>query len=411
MSHPFVRVRTRNQAREYITISGCGSDAEVETRRTLIRKVAAQLVEGGRADRVKGFCLVLGEARTAKRIKQICASVEELLATESVSPESILFRDLALEWTSGGLHERFPDYVTKKDSSDDKTRLRLYINPLVGDISIVNFKLEDGQKVMRKLPPAASSAQRRQVAQVMYKLLRYAVAPCGYREQSPLPVGFLPKIRGGKAKQYLYPDEEAAILRCTNIPIVYRMVYGVLAREGLRLGELIGNKKKKTPPIDWAEFDLVRGVVTLDKNKTNDARAWMLDPSTVRALRLWKKFSPRTPFPDADPNRLAPRFREHLELAFTVRPELTAPATSQRRPIRAHDLRATFVTIALANGKSESWIQDRTGHKSSAMINLYRRTSRTFADLQLGTLLPMDELIPELGGQRVGSEAAGKVAS
>ena len=67
-----------------------------------------------------------------------------------------------------------------------------------------------------------------------------------------------------------------------------------------------------------------------------------------------------------------------------------------RLPIRAHDLRGTFVTVALANGKTEAWVADRTGHRSSQMINTYRRTTRTYAELGLGELTPMVEAIPEL---------------
>jgi len=66
-----------------------------------------------------------------------------------------------------------------------------------------------------------------------------------------------------------------------------------------------------------------------------------------------------------------------------------------RLPIRAHDLRGTFVTVALANGKTEAWVADRTGHRSSQMINTYRRTARTYAELNLGELIPMIEAIPE----------------
>jgi hypothetical protein len=57
------------------------------------------------------------------------------------------------------------------------------------------------------------------------------------------------------------------------------------------------------------------------------------------------------------------------------RPELFT-SSAERRQIRVHDLRGTFVTLHLATGKSESWIADRTGHKSSQMINRYKRTAR-----------------------------------
>jgi hypothetical protein len=64
--------------------------------------------------------------------------------------------------------------------------------------------------------------------------------------------------------------------------------------------------------------------------------------------------------------------------------------------MRAHDLRGTFVTLALANGRSEAWVADRTGHTTSAMINRYRRTARSATELGLGLLAPLDEAIPEL---------------
>jgi hypothetical protein len=48
--------------------------------------------------------------------------------------------------------------------------------------------------------------------------------------------------------------------------------------------------------------------------------------------------------------------------------------------------RATFVTLSLANGKSEAWVSARTGHRSSQMINRYRRVSQSVAELNLGAL-------------------------
>ena len=59
---------------------------------------------------------------------------------------------------------------------------------------------------------------------------------------------------------------------------------------------------------------------------------------------------------------------------------------------------ATFVTVSLANGKTEAWIGDRTGHRSSTMINRYRRQARTHRELDLGELKPLVDAIPELAG-------------
>jgi hypothetical protein len=63
-----------------------------------------------------------------------------------------------------------------------------------------------------------------------------------------------------------------------------------------------------------------------------------------------------------------------------------------------HDTRATFITIKLANGRTETWISDRTGHKSSRQIHHYKRAARKVAELGLSDFAPLDEAIPELRG-------------
>lgn len=91
----------------------------------------------------------------------------------------------------------------------------------------------------------------------------------------------------------------------------------------------------------------------------------------------------------------AARFRDHLKLAGVKRATLHEQ-TAERMRVRLHDLRATFITIALANGKSETFVADRTGHRLSIMINRYRRAARTAAELGLGELTRLDLAIPEL---------------
>jgi integrase len=59
-------------------------------------------------------------------------------------------------------------------------------------------------------------------------------------------------------------------------------------------------------------------------------------------------------------------------------------------------MRATFVTVSLAQGQTETWVADRTGHRSSQMLQTYRRIARTYQELSLGPLAPLHECIPEL---------------
>lgn len=88
--------------------------------------------------------------------------------------------------------------------------------------------------------------------------------------------------------------------------------------------------------------------------------------------------------------RAAETYREHLQIAGITRAILFERSRS-RQPIRLHDTRATFITVSLANGKSETWVQDRAGHRSTTMINRYRRVARTVAELGLGGFVRMDE--------------------
>jgi len=68
----------------------------------------------------------------------------------------------------------------------------------------------------------------------------------------------------------------------------------------------------------------------------------------------------------------------------------------ERSASRLHDLRATFVTMRLANGKIE-WVTDRTGHRSSQMLSEHAHRARTWAELGLGTPEDLDRLRPEFG--------------
>jgi hypothetical protein len=91
----------------------------------------------------------------------------------------------------------------------------------------------------------------------------------------------------------------------------------------------------------------------------------------------------------------ARELRDRLREAGVERPELFEES-KERIPLRAHDLRGTFVTIKLALGKSEAWITDRTGHTTSVMLYRYKRAARTAAELQLGDFAQLHEAIPEL---------------
>lgn len=245
-----------------------------------------------------------------------------------------------------------------------------------------------GREMVESDRPLSAKSQREIVS-----LLRQALNEAVEDEKmasNPITEVRLPKPSARKALSYLYPAEDRLLLACERVPFAYRFAYGFLAREGLRVSELLR--------LTWADVDLEHGILTLDENKTDDPRSWAMDESCISALSLWRAERRDTGEKDRviigaqglPLNTLRPhRFRDHLRWSGVRRPELFA-TTKNRQAIRVHDLRSTFVTLALAKGNTERWVQDRTGHTTNAMLQRYHRMARTAAEVQLGTLIPLD---------------------
>jgi len=336
-----------------------------------------------------------GRARAGKAWEAISAAVEALGAgavEDLNAPEVPTFATFAKKWTDGDLHLDHPDHVPAKDSTRDEQVLAKYINPVIGEVPISAITLRHAEQVMAGVPADKAPATRKLIAQALRRVLSLAVYPGRYLAANPIGREWMPKVPSSakKAKSYLYPDEDRALLTCPAIPMVRRLAYGILAREGMRASEL--------GLLDWAAVDLSRGLVRLDSNKTDDPRAWALSPDVVAALAAWRKAHPREERVLAedgiplDVTRLAEQLREDLATAGVTRAELFERSAT-RQPIRAHDLRATFITTSLANGRTETWVSDRTGHRSSQMINLYRRQARSWAELHLGELVALNEAL------------------
>jgi integrase len=392
-----LRLRFGNGQRGRFLIRVASRD-EAERRAQVLTELASMLTTAGLHVEA-GVILKKGAAQvTAADFSQVERVGRELCAgalmAAKQSPASMTFRQLASAWTSGELHRKYPDHVKLKRTADtDALRLqKLYA--VVGDVRLSAFSLGDAEAAMKALPADIVPSTRRQYAQLMAKVLKLAVYPCRVIGQSPLPPGFLPKVGAKKAKAYLYPVEDEALLGCPKVPLSFRLLYGFLAREGMRYGEAMR--------LTWADLDLARGSVTLDTNKTDDPRAWALAKGVAAAMAAHRpddSGDDALVFARAMSDKPAALFRAHLKLAGVKRPELFRRSAS-RIPLRVHDLRGTFVTLALADGKSESWVADRTGHRTSQMINAYRRAARTASELGLGSLKPLNEAFEV--GQGVG---------
>ncbi|CAN5922607.1 hypothetical protein BH11MYX4_BH11MYX4_03910 [soil metagenome] len=410
----------RRRERALFTLVGCANHDDAKVRGAEIASLVSRLRRLGLDDDAAHYAEQLAKApeRRAVTLEVVSAILAGRGDVEAVapSPQGPTFRSVSERWVSGELAIEYPMNVrAKRTAADDESRLRNYIWPLIGGKPIGNVTIEDYELVVRSV----SAGSRRHVAQLVARVLALAVYPLKLLKVSPLPRGILPRKASRKALSCLFVDEEAKLMAARSVPLANRVLYAFLHREGLRASEALD--------MEWRALDLVRGLVRLDRNKTNEPRRWNLDPSTREALLRWRTI---VGMPEGrelvfgrveNKGHLADSFREHLKKADVTRDELFE-RTAARQPIRLHDTRAGFVSTALACDKAEGWISARTGHKSSTQINAYRRLAQTLSEIGTSWFSDMASGIPELdalglpadgtpnGGSAAESATARKVA-
>jgi integrase len=387
----------------FFIVAKNGPAAQAKAAR--MKRMAADLAACGKSVEAKAVLEEAGLQQTEKGLLQVEEVVRVLCAESpagSAAPKGpVTFRDVGEMWMSGELRRLYPDDVKSKGSYSlrNSRGLLAVIYPLIGDRPVASITLDDAERVKASLPPGISQAQRAHYARHIRIIMSFAEYPLRLIERSPIPPKFVPGYGLKQALGFLYPDEDAKLLGCAKIEKHTRLLYGFLTRNGLRISEALA--------LIWEDIDLQRGVLTLDKNKTSNPRAWLMSPDVVQALSDYRGSADPEDvvFPEVAMTGIAKRFREHLLLAGVDRRELHA-RTKERRPLRVHDLRATFITLALANGATETWVMDRTGHTTSAMLAKYRRQARHAAELNLGWLVDLDTaLVPtERVGQGVGQD-------
>jgi integrase len=355
-----------------------------------------------------------------------------------VSPGAVpqlTFEDFGRKWTSNELAREFRRRVKHLIHDGNAARLERHVYPIVyrpkivngdatcigmriGEIPLTRFTVEHADFVLAQ--PTLPEASVYHLASLIRRICNLAVVPAKLLKQSPLPSKWAPGPNPQKEKSYLFPREEALLLALKEVPLVRRLLYGFMNREGPR--------KENAVTIAWDQLTLEGipdggGHVVLDLTKNGRGGSWALDPGTAEALRRWQTICPSKTyvFPaGAVPahrkkerpmyvDKLADQLRRDLKKAGVVRPKLFEKS-KHRMNLRAHDLRGTFVTLSLANGRTEAWVATRTGHRSTLMIARYRTQATTAEELSLGKLAPLHLAIPELASMTpAGQKGGGRV--
>lgn len=406
------------EKREHFCLGAC-SDNDAKARQCVLADIANRLKAANKIEYAAALCEQAAGAddRTLAGVMRLVDGV--IAGRERAAPSPGVFEpdpcvtvgEFGDRWTSNTLASSHRGRVKAIDHADNISRLQKHVYPVVfrgrsvRDTPLVEFTLDHADYVLAQQSVGDGSV--RHVAQVLHRLFRLAVYPARLLAQSPFQPGWLPSPNPEKERSYLFPAEDAAFLANVQVPLVKRLLVGFCNREGPR--------KDNARTVQWANVTLdLRdggGYIVLDRTKNGRGGSWALDPGTAEALRRWKTICPSIQY--VFPTEAVPRYRrdglgepiyvDHLaaELragllqAGVTRAKLFEKGDNRLR-LRAHDLRATFVTLALANGRTEDWVVTRTGHRTSAMVAKYRRHAKTAEELKLGWFTPLHDAIPEL---------------
>lgn len=383
---------------------------EEQMHRARLLAVFVEKLSPRHADRIDAVARKLCALDVA-HLEDLRAAVDEICAETSAKPLTV--KDVADMWTSGELTRKYgKKYVQAKRSvADDINRFNKHIFPAIGHVPIKNVTRDLAMQMIYDLPKTLSTQTVLNIGNLLSRIMHISVNQLKIIGVSPLSKGWLPSEREEKRKLFLYPNEARALLSCQKISRTFRFLCGLQLHEGLRVGEAMSLK--------WSQIDLEAKIIRLhaDKVKTKEHRSWKLGDDTVRAFQAWKNLHPHTVFvfeaprkSDTEPRsalsydktKMARKLRNALRIAGVMREELFEKGESLI-PIRMHDLRATFVTIASASGKSERWIRNRTGHKSVAILDTYQREIDLAIEAEFGWFDPLDATLT-IGSKLEGGE-------
>ena len=383
------RIRMGAGQRPWIPMPPMEEDT-AERRRERLQLLAGDFVAAGKASEVEPILRDCAAELTPKAFDAAERAARKLLGKDAEPPPGPrTFRDIAELWLEGELDRRYPgrDYALQgKHKERVRTILDKTLYPVLGSHGVGDITLDHAEAAVAAIPVSVKSqGARRHFMLVIRRVLALAVYPLRLMTHSPIPPKWVPPQGKSPAFSYLFPIEDQQLVGHTDVPFIYRFFFGFLTRNGCRVSEALA--------LTIDDIDRRSGILSLDENKTDDPRQWTLEPDVLRALeRHLETHTDRRIFEGVDGHNVAYNLRRYLGICGVDRPQLHQ-RTNKRRPLRAHDLRATFVTLALASGRTETWVMDRTGHKSSQMVNVYRRAARSAAEANLGWLLPLDECL------------------
>jgi integrase len=170
-----------------------------------------------------------------------------------------------------------------------------------------------------------------------------------------------------KSKNYLYPSEFLALVRCERVPVERRRLYAIAVYLYERAGELEGQAREDIDLEHRAvhvhqAVDRVRNPGEVKSTKGRRARRVPTEQEIEPLLRAMLRTGKRGPLLDMPGvGTMSENLRADLRTAGVTRADLFTRSKT-RKPITFHDLRATGITWMAVRGDDPLTIMARAGH-------------------------------------------------
>src|SRR5579883_1011053 len=172
---PYVRPRIGPKLRPLIALPPTLSGPAADERARVVVAIVAKLKAHGRERVAEELARRAASAASETELKGVEIAVDAIcrgaVAERPKLSGAMTFKDFADTWTTGKLHDEFPQYVKKKrTTAQDAYMLRKHVFPVLGPVPLAALTLEHGQDVMRRLPRDLAPATQRHVAQVLSRV-------------------------------------------------------------------------------------------------------------------------------------------------------------------------------------------------------------------------------------------------
>jgi integrase len=315
-----------------------------------------------RQHRKRGFAT---KAAARRELTTIQSSVD---ARSYVVPDRLTVGEYLSDWAAGV-------QVRSSTRSAYETHVRVHLAPRLGGLRLQELNLSSIQAAYRELSEAGLSPTTvRRVHATLHRSLsdatRRSLVVRNVAAQAELPKQVRVELRtwtGAELRTFLDHVREDRLFPA----------YLLAATTGLRRGEVLGLRWRETD-LDAGRAAVVRALISVhhalsfsDPKTPRSRRSVPLAPEAVAALRVHRKRQLE--------ERLAwgPAY-EGTDLVFTredgspVHPDRFSKLFEQYAraagvpPIRLHDVRHTFATLALQAGVPPKVVADILGHASVA---------------------------------------------